>query len=591
MKTNIFGKTLHTTHFKRATRPIVICISALFIISMVAPLAIQPVQAATPALHTSGSQIIDADGNVIYLRGVGVAGFAPNLIFWGQGQSDSWSNQWNTNPTAVMEQTFTAMRDQWHINYIRVFIYPSWYYRDSITPAQEDSNYASQTTPISTKAYLRTLCAEAAKYGIYVNIVPYMLTPPSSSAGNDPYATPNFAGGQGLPMSGWDSAAQRFLSDAGYANNELAFWQWFWADMANNLKDYPNAIFEAWNEPQIGADNTPIPSAYLQYLQTMYNAIRGTGSNHLIMMQWRVGWFPNGYGNTLSWTKQISDAIPTATNLIYTTHLYYYAPTDLTPYWATDYNTLKTQLQSGINSMGVNAPLVINEQGSCLTSSRNRQNDYTWWQNLLLAQRDLGIGAGAYYWLSDAGLGPVYSGETMLSNGYAPNTMGQHFINAYKPSTTNPTAIPTITPTPTTTPITPNPTTTLTTITTTPTRAPMALTTDPTPTTPTTDPTPTTPTTDPTPTTPTTDPTPTETTASAPDPTEESIQISPKSQSNSTRHTKHHSTHTPTKSAHQVREPTKSYDNRDSSLCFHRSSWQQHHSSGSRSHKWSAHCR
>ena len=30
----------------------------------------------------------------------------------------------------------------------------------------------------------------------------------------------------------------------------------------------------------------------------------------------------------------------------------------------------------------------------------NAQNDYTWWSNLVLAQRDLGVGAVAYYWLS-----------------------------------------------------------------------------------------------------------------------------------------------------------------------------------------------
>jgi hypothetical protein len=78
-------------------------------------------------------------------------------------------------------ETFSAMQSQWHINMIRVFIYPSWYYRDNIVPAQEDSNYASSTTPISTKAYLQTLCNEAAKIGIYVDIVPYMLTPYSGS--------------------------------------------------------------------------------------------------------------------------------------------------------------------------------------------------------------------------------------------------------------------------------------------------------------------------------------------------------------------------------------------------------------------------
>jgi len=434
---------MHFHGLKRISNPLLICLSALFIISIVSVLAVQPAQAATTlALHTSGTSILDADGNVVYLRGVGIAGFAPNLILWGNDETDNFGVQWSYNPTAAMDQTFATMQNQWHINMIRVFIYPSWYYRDNVIPAQEDSNYATQTAPISTKAYLQTLCNEAAKYGIYVNIVPYMLTPYSGSFVNDPYATSNFAGSQGLPMSGWDSAGQKFLSDAGYGNNELGFWRWFWSDMAKTLMNCPNAIFEAWNEPQPGADNAPITAEYRQYLQAMYSAIRETGSTHPIMMQWHMGWFPNGYGNDLSWCTQIANAIPSATNLVYTTHLYYHAPSDLSSYWKTDYTGLKAQLQECINTMGVTAPLLINEEGSCLSDVSNKQNDYIWWQNLVIAQRGLGIGAGAYYWLSDTGLGGVYSGETMLSSGYAPNTMGQAYINAYNGPTTTPVITP-----------------------------------------------------------------------------------------------------------------------------------------------------
>ena len=315
------------------------------------------------------------------------------------------------------------------------------------------------TTPISTRAYLRTLCQEADKYGIYVDIVPYMLTPSTSSFGKDPYATTNF-GWQGLPMTTWDTPAKNFLSAAGYGSNEQGFWQWFWTDMANNLKDCPNAIFEAWNEPGYnGGDTEPIPSGYMSYLQTMYTAIRSTGATNLIFMQWRMGWNPNGYGSTLGWASDINNAFH-PTNIVYTTHFYYYAPTDLSSYWAKDYATLKTQIQSAINGMGVSAPLVINEEGSCLSSSSNKQNDYTWWQNLVLAQRDLNVGAVAYYWLSDSGLGGVYSGETMLSSGYSPNAMGTSFINAYNgapTATVAPTPVPTATPAPTPSP-SPSPT-------------------------------------------------------------------------------------------------------------------------------------
>ena len=204
-------------------------------------------------------------------------------------------------------------------------------------------------------------------------------------------------------MSGWDAAGTKFLSDAGYGNNEAGFWSWFWTDMATTLKDCPNAIFEAWNEPQRRQRHRPHPIRLHDLPTTMYNAIRGTGSTNIIMMQWHMGWFPNGYGNNLSWCKQIDNAIH-PTNLVYTTHFYYYAPSDLSHYWATDYATLKITTPNRHKQHGRNSSTGYQRRRLLPQKLTNKQNDYTWWQNLLLAQRDLNIGAGAYYWLSDAGL-------------------------------------------------------------------------------------------------------------------------------------------------------------------------------------------
>ena len=150
---------------------------------MLSVVAFQPTAqaATTSALRTQGAYILDTNGNTVYLRGMGLAGFAPDMILWGSGSSDNFGNQWNYNPTTVMDQTFSAMKNDWHINMIRVFVFPSWWYRDNIVPAQESSSYSSSTTPISIKTYMKTLCQEADKYGIYVDIVPYMLTPYSGS--------------------------------------------------------------------------------------------------------------------------------------------------------------------------------------------------------------------------------------------------------------------------------------------------------------------------------------------------------------------------------------------------------------------------
>lgn len=418
------------------------------------------------ALHTSGDKIYDANGNLVYLRGVGVAGFAPNLYFWEPNSRDAWSRQWDNTPEPEWRATFQKMRDDWHINYIRVFYYVNWFWRDNIIPANEDPDYSHLTSPISTRQYMRNLCDVAAEYGIYVNFCPYLIGPDrDTSLSLDPYFNPQAVGWEGLPMTGWQEVPQTFFEDAGYGSaemggNEAGFWQLYWTTFANTFRDKPNAIIEAWNEPGwSGASNEQLHPNFLNYLTIMYNAVRGTGATNLIMMQWRMGTFPT---MDMSYCTQIKDALPTANNIVMTTHFYYQAGrgvgADLSPYWAKDYDTLKQQVTAIKNSMGWNVPLVINEEGSCLSAvealGKDVQDSYIWFENLLKVQRDLGIGMGAYYWLSDNGIGPIYTARlTLLSKGenYTPNPMGQAFIDSYVQTitpTTGPTNNPIITPSP-----------------------------------------------------------------------------------------------------------------------------------------------
>ncbi len=458
MKTNTVGNIAKTLNLKKLAKPAVLCISAILAICMVSTFSFSGVHAATTMLPvtTSGNQIIDSNGNVVYLRGVGMAGMSPDLIFWGSGGGDSWADQWQSASATSVTDTFAEMQSVWHVNMIRIFVYPEWWYLNGQSGTANGEN---------VQTYLATLASEAEQYGIYIDIVPYQLTAYQGSFSSDPYLSSNMAGSQGLPlMNDWDTAANSFLASTGLS--EQAFWTSFWTSMANGLKAYPNVIFEAWNEPGDNSGGNTIPSGYLSYLTTMYNAVRSAGSTNLIMMQWQPGWEPNGWGQNLSWASQINTALGgSPSNMVYTTHFYYYAPSNLASYWndpsqfegATSLANCLQLLQA---SMGVNAPLVINEEGSCLSSSSNAQNDYTWFGNVLQAQNTDGIGAGAYYWLSSSGLGGTYDGEDLLTSGYSANTMGQDFINAYTaPTVAALTPTPTAAPTPTATP-TPMPTAT-----------------------------------------------------------------------------------------------------------------------------------
>ena len=82
MKTHNIGNTGHSINFRKLAKPAALCIIAIFVISMLSVFASTGVQAATTtlALHTSGDQILDSNNNVVYLRGIGVAGMTPDLF-------------------------------------------------------------------------------------------------------------------------------------------------------------------------------------------------------------------------------------------------------------------------------------------------------------------------------------------------------------------------------------------------------------------------------------------------------------------------------------------------------------------------------
>lgn len=340
----------------------------------------------------------------------------------------SWGLKWlDVNASIpIMDATFQCYKEVWHVNMIRVYITVDWYWQNNVTPSVEDpENYPYWNAPISYQKYIETVVSEAAKYGIYVDLCPYQLV--------SFYRDSNRGGAQGLPMCWWDNTSIDFLTGTGL-NDEQIFWSQFWTLLATNLKDYPNVIYEAWNEPQL-TGNEPIPPPYLTYLQTMYNSVHSVTTQNLIFMQWNAGYIP--YYNDLSWCKQISEAIPKAENIVYTTHAYRHSPS-FNKQWETSAYGVLAQLKAAMDSMQVKAPLLINEAGSCMlyVSAEDKQNELDWFSSLTQAAKTLGVGLTGYYWVSDDDLGPVYSGMALLTGIWninattpEPNQVGQIFLN------------------------------------------------------------------------------------------------------------------------------------------------------------------
>ena len=99
-------------------------------------------------------------------------------------------------------------------------------------------------------------------------------------------------------------------------------------------------------------------------------------------------------------------------------------------------------INPAIESMGVTAPLLINEAASCKSyvPLSDIQNELDWWTALNNATRNLGIGLTAYYWMSDNDLGPVFYGEALLTGSWendtaspVPNQMGEIFLKYSTP--------------------------------------------------------------------------------------------------------------------------------------------------------------
>ena len=392
-------------------------------------------------LCTNSTQILDSNNNTVNLKGVGMFGNAPDNIFWASDQFDGWGDQWQTGASLneSLEQTFADLQSVWGVNMVRLFFYPEWWWQGNVTPANVDpSSFGSYTTSINVRQYCQIVTQIAGYYGIYVDWCPYQLTAQTGSYDTDPY----MSNGGGVPMTGtWDTNQTAFITSTGLT--EPQFWSAFWGNFSSSLNNYPNAIFEAWNEPadqNINPNN--ITAGYLSYLTTMYSAIRSTGSTNLIFMQYQVGWEPNGWGMNLSWASQIATAIGNPTNLVFTTHIYYYSPSDLTQYWDSNgldsdaggipyteaqLATIFTNLQS---SMGVSAPLMFNEAGDCSYYATNITNDYVWWNNFCQASNADDIGVGAYYFArnnSAGGIGGVNLG-LISTPPYTPSIFGQEFI-------------------------------------------------------------------------------------------------------------------------------------------------------------------
>ncbi len=299
-------------------------------------IVLQP-QAPT-RLHTSGSTILDSNNNIVYLRGVNFGGFGDTSA-GGFDNASSYDGSSVFRPDVALA-TFNAMAKN-GVNSVRIMIIMDWW-KDNFKGYIDfsDSGGITNHPDASYPAYrdvVKQTVSIANQAGLYITV----------SVWTSDYSTYGRRLELPFPSNSFPDASSVTA---------------FWLDMANELSDYPNTIFEFYNEPN---PSDPILETTFEQYSAMVDAtvleLRSHGYDVPVLVQWGyAGGFNadalGGVGEpTNSWLYRLSQTLQDHSNIIYSTHLYRYHGTfGIPPPSWTDYSTVYDYLW---NDMGYNLPI------------------------------------------------------------------------------------------------------------------------------------------------------------------------------------------------------------------------------------------
>ena len=200
---------------------------------------------ASMSLHQSGYQLVDSNGNVVYLHGC--CDFDPDYSTSVMGGGD----------TNYMLTRFQWIQSQGG-NFYRIFINAEWLVGNT-------GNY---------RGHLEDLLSAAESCNIYVDVMFSELKQGAGGFGDelpyDPY----------IKDPGWTTSS---------FNNACVV-------LANLLKNHPNALLEIWNEP-MNMDQSAYYQTYWSNIPTTIQQIRNAGFTGIIVVMGEVSFAP-GYDDS-----------------------------------------------------------------------------------------------------------------------------------------------------------------------------------------------------------------------------------------------------------------------------------------------------
>ncbi len=257
--------------------------------------------AQLPMLHASGTNVVDANGNIVPLRGVNLGGWFIMEKWMSPLTSDSEPDTYTVMQTLdnrfgvseeeslmkTYQQSWITTQDLDNIaamgfNVIRVPVwYGQFYYLNNI------SNSGWRPDAFNE---LDWVVQQAAQRGIYTIIDMHGVVGGQSTSDDTGYANQN---------QYWSNS-----NDQGNTN-------WMWWQIANHYNGNSDvAGYDIMNEPTGAPNNSAVISAY----NSIYNSIRGVDPSHMVIME--------GTWGNWNWSMLPSPSTEGWTNVMYEMHVY-----------------------------------------------------------------------------------------------------------------------------------------------------------------------------------------------------------------------------------------------------------------------------
>lgn len=234
----------------------------------------------------SGTQIIDASGNPLVLRGTQVE---TSFMYAG-----SWKGKKNNVTSKLNPTVFNQMTTNWHMNTLRLSI----------------SNWIYASDPVNYLNLLDQVVQEANQAGLYV-----ILNLHDDQKSGSPYGT-----GAAVPkpetVDFWKTIA------AHYASNSMVMFEPF------NEPAYPDA--NTWLNGGGTVTGSTGKSTTIVGMQALVDAIRATGAPQIIVI--------GGVATAITGNQFIQDP-----NIIYTRHVYQQVASGNPTIWDALWGPLKGQ--------------------------------------------------------------------------------------------------------------------------------------------------------------------------------------------------------------------------------------------------------